>query len=446
MVEAKRIRIEARWIAPVAPQNLALEGHSLVLEGERILALGLSDEMQAAYPEAEALRLPSHLLTPGLVNAHTHAAMTLVRGFADDLPMMTWLKDAIWPLESRLASPEFVYDGTRLAALEMLSGGVTCAADSYYFPDASSRAFVEMKMRAQIGLMVIDSSNAWARDEEEHIHKALQTHDDLKHQTLLTTALAPHAPYSVTDKGFERVQTYAGELDVPVHLHLHETAEEVADAVKETGERPLARMQRLGLVSPSLQAVHATQLEEAEIALLAEAGAHIAHCPESNCKLASGVCPVPALLAAGVNVALGTDGAASNNDLDLLQEARTAAFLAKAGAGDATCLPAYQALELLTLGGARLLGLDGEIGSLEPGKKADLAATDLGGFRFLPVYDPVSQYIYAANGTDASHVWVDGRLLLEDGRLNHADTGEIVAKAGEWRQKTLAAGKKGSGK
>lgn len=430
----------------MAPRNLALEGHSLVLEGERILALGPDEAMQAAYPEAQVLRLPSHLLTPGLVNAHTHAAMTLVRGFADDLPMMAWLRNAIWPLESQLASPEFVYDGTRLAALEMLGGGVTCAADSYYFPDASSRAFVEMKMRAQIGMMVIDSGNAWARDEEEHIHKALQTHDDLKHQTLLTTALAPHAPYSVTDKGFERVQTYAGELDVPVHLHLHETAEEVADALRATGERPLARIKRLGLVSSSLQAVHATQLEAEEIALLAEAGAHIAHCPESNCKLASGLCPVPALLAAGVNVALGTDGAASNNDLDLLQEARTAAFLAKAGTGDASCLPAYQALEMLTLGGARLLGLDGEIGSLEPGKKADMAATDLGGFRFMPVYDPVSQYLYAANGTDASHVWVDGQLLLEEGRFTQADTEGIIAKAGVWRQKALAAGKVGGGK
>ena len=353
--------------------------------------------------------------------------------------MMRWLLDAIWPLEAQLASPEFVYDGTRLAALEMLRTGTTCAADSYYFPDASSRAFGEMKLRAQIGLMVINSSNAWARDEEEHLRKAVATHDALAHLPLLTTALAPHAPYSVTDQGFEKTQVYAEELDLPIHLHLHETAQEVEDAVREKGQRPLARLQGLGLASPRLQAVHCTQLLDEEIAALGEAGAQVAHCPESNLKLASGLCPVARLRAAGVNVALGTDGAASNNDLDLLAEGRTAALLAKAVAGDATSLSAYETLEALTLGGARFLGLDAEIGSLEPGKKADLAAVDLGGFRFMPLYDPVSQCIYAANGQDVSHVWVDGELLLNAGKFTRADAAEIVAKALAWREKVHAA-------
>ena len=430
--------VHAKWIAPVVPRQTLLEDHCLAVTDGTIAMLGTADEVQAAHPNLPEVRLDNHLLMPGIVNCHGHAAMTLLRGYVDDINMMRWLTDAIWPVEGKLVDADFVYDGTRLAAAEMLRTGTTCTADSYFFPEASGKAFEEMKMRAQVGLCVIKFSNAWARDEEDHIHKGLAWRDTAKNSPRITTAFAPHAPYSVTNEGFERVMMYAEELEMPIHLHLHETAQEVTDSVAEFGVSPVMRLKEIGVMSPGLQAVHATQLREDEIDVLAANGCHVIHCPESNLKLASGYCPVQALLNKGVNVALGTDGAASNNNLDMIEELRTATLLTKMNSGDAENFPAWAALEMLTIDGARCLGLESSIGSLEAGKQADMAAIDFSGLRFQPMYNPVSQLIYNATGQDTSHVWVGGDLLLEEGELVQADMPSILDATFKWQERIKA--------
>lgn len=421
----------------MVPEGTVLADHSLVISGERIAAVLPRDEAVSTYPDAPERRLEQHLVTPGFINVHGHAAMALLRGVADDREMMDWLTNWIWPIEGQLVDRRFVYDGTRQAAMEMLRTGTTCVADTYFFPEESSRAFTDMHMRAQVAMPVLQHGNAWARNEDDHIHLGLAFHDRIRNSPLITTAFAPHSPYSVTDTGFEKIRLYAEQLDLPVHLHLHETATEVNDAVNQSGVRPLARMLNLGMVSAALQAVHMTQLRQDEIELLATHGVQVAHCPESNMKLASGLCPVHELRRQGVNVALGTDGAASNNDLDLLLEARSASLLSKAISGDATSLGAHDMLRMMTLDGARFLGLDENLGSLEAGKLADITAIDLSDPVLQPLYNPVSQMIYAAGGRDVSHVWVGGELILEQRQFKRADVSAITAMTAEWQSKVM---------
>jgi 5-methylthioadenosine/S-adenosylhomocysteine deaminase len=424
--------LHARWVVPVQPAG-ALDHHSLAMRDGRIVAVLPTAEARATFRGAVELELPDHALIPGLVNAHTHAAMTLMRGLADDLPLMSWLNDHIWPAEARWVSPEFVRDGTRLAIAEMLRGGTTCFSDMYFFPDETARQAEHAGIRAVVGLILIDFPTAWAQDADEYLHKGLELHDRLRGNPLVTTAFAPHAPYTVSDGPLQKVAMYAEELDVPVHIHVHETADEVNGSLERHGERPLARLERLGLLSPRLVAVHMTQLTPAEIETVAAGGAHVVHCPESNLKLASGFCPVARLAAAGAGLALGTDGAASNNDLDMFSEMRTAALLAKAVAGDASALPAMQALEMATLGGARALGLDQVTGSLVAGKAADVVAVNLGDIETRPLYHPLSQLVYATGRDKVTDVWVAGRHLLNGRRLTTLDERELLATAAEWQ-------------
>jgi 5-methylthioadenosine/S-adenosylhomocysteine deaminase len=427
--------IHARWIIPVEPENTVFEHHSLVIHDGRITAILPTAEAKSAYQAHTEHRLDSHALIPGLVNVHTHAAMSLMRGMADDLPLMDWLQNHIWPAEAKWVSAEFVHDGSELAIAEMLKGGTTCFQEMYFFPDVVGRVANTAGIRACIGLIVIDFPTAWAKDADEYFRKGIAVHDQFRSNSLITTSFAPHAPYTVSDEPLNRIRTYAEELDIPVHMHVHETAFEVAQAEEQSGKRPIARLQELGLISPRLIAVHMTQLTDEEIALLAESGSHVAHCPESNLKLASGFCPVHKLMLAGVNVALGTDGAASNNDLDMFGEMQTAALLTKAVAGDATALSAAQALRMATLNGARALGLDQEVGSLQVGKAADIAAVDLGQLQTQPVYNPISQLVYAAGREQVTDVWVAGRHLLKQGQLTSLNEDEILAKAEDWRAK-----------
>ncbi len=430
--------ITPRWIVPVVPAGVILEHHSLVINQHSIIDLLPSAQAKARYAGAQETVLDQQLLMPGMVNAHGHAAMTLLRGYADDLEMMDWLTNNIWPVEGKLVDERFVLDGTRLAAAEMIRTGTTCAADTYFFPEAAAKGFLELKFRAQVGLPVLSFANAWAKDEDEHIHLGLAFRDSIKNKHLISTAFAPHSPYSVTDRGFEKVVLYAQQLELPIHLHLHETETEINDAVKTYGIRPIARMQQLGVISPALQAVHVTQLREDEITLFADNGVQVVHCPESNMKLASGFCPVDGLINRGVNVALGTDGAASNNDLDMVQEARSASFLAKAITRNPTTLHAHQLLHMMTLAGARFLGLDDKIGSLEKGKLADIVTFDLSRFALQPVYDPVSQIAYAATGQDVSHVWINGELLLDRGQFTECDITGILADTAVWQARIQA--------
>jgi 5-methylthioadenosine/S-adenosylhomocysteine deaminase len=430
--------IQARWVIPIEPEGVAHEHHAIAVRDGDIVEIGPAETLRSRYQARELVELPHHAVLPGFVNAHTHAAMTLLRGLADDLPLMEWLNQHIWPAEGKWVGPEFVRDGVSLAIAEMLRGGTTCFNDMYFFPEDAARVIKDSGMRACVGLILIDFPSAYASHADEYLSKGLRLHDDLRGHGLITVAFAPHAPYTVSDEPLARIRTLSDELDLPVHMHVHETQHEVEQALATDGRRPLARLQALGLVSPRLLAVHATQLLPTEIDLLAETGAHVIHCPESNLKLASGICPVTALLKAGVNVALGTDGAASNNDLDMLGELRTAALLAKGASGDATAVPAATALRMATLNGAKALGLDDRIGSLLPGKAADLIALDLSGVALQPVYDPISQIVYAATRDQVTDVWVAGRRLLHQRRLTTLDEPLLLSSAAAWRAKISA--------
>jgi 5-methylthioadenosine/S-adenosylhomocysteine deaminase len=430
--------IHARWVVPVEPDDRVAEHHSVAIAEGRIAGLLPTEQARREFNAREIVELGEHVLIPGLINAHTHAAMTLFRGLADDLPLMAWLTGHVWPAEAKWVSPEFVRDGVTHAIAEMLRGGTTCFNDMYFFPAATAHAAEALGMRAVVGLIALDFPSAYAQTADDYLHKGLQLHDELRHSLLVSTAFAPHAPYTVSDAPLEKIRMYADELDRPIHMHVHETAHEVEEATARFGVRPLERLARLGLLGPRLLAVHMTQLLDAEIETLARLNVNVIHCPESNLKLASGFCPVHKLMQAGVNVALGTDGAASNNDLDMLGEMRTAALLAKGVAADATALPAHAALRMATLNGARALGLEERIGSIVPGKAADLAAIDLSSLGTQPVYDPVSQLVYSATRDQVTDVWVDGKRLLAGRNLIHLNLGDLAQKAQAWRDKIAA--------
>ena len=427
--------IEARWIVPVAPHGVVLADHAVAVAADRIVAVLPIIEAQARYAPRERVQLPEHALIPGLVNAHVHNPMTLMRGLADDLPLMRWLQEHIWPAEAKAIGPEFVRDGIELAIAEMLRGGTTCCNENYFFPDVQAATYRRLGFRAMVGLPVIEFPSAWAATRDEYFDKGLAVHDEFRGEPLLGTSFAPHAPYTVSDESFERIHLLSDQLDLPVHLHLHETLHEVEDARRERGARPFARMQALGLVNERLIAVHMTQLTDAEIAACAEAGVAVVHCPESNLKLASGFCPAEKLRRAGVRLALGTDGCASNNDLDMFGEMRTAALLAKAVAEDASAFDAASTLHAATLGGAQALGWSDRIGSIEPGKQADFAAIRLDEIETQPMYDVVSQLVYAAGRQQVSDVWIAGVRKLRERVLSDLDVAELREKARRWRER-----------
>jgi len=429
--------LQPEWIVTVNSSFEVLQDYAVVIEDNRILSLTSVDEIGdlPLYEQAELISLPDCALLPGLVNSHTHASMSLFRGIADDLPLMEWLSEHIWPAEARWVDSEFAADGFKLAAAEMIRSGTTCLSDMFYFPDEIARCAQKIGMRSVVGLIVLDFPSPWAKTADEYLHKALAVHDEIREFSLVSSALAPHAPYTVSDESLRQIAMYSNELDVPVHMHLHETAAEVAEAQQNNGQRPLERLDQLNLLNSNLIAVHMTELDEFEIERVAEAGVNVAHCPESNLKLGSGICPLASLLDKGVNVCLGTDGAASNNDLDLLGEMRTAAMLAKGSSGNASACNARQAIEMATINGARALGMADRIGSIEAGKCADLIAINLASLNTQPLYEPVAQIVYAAASRQVSHVWIDGVAQLRDFELCNLDGDEIIARASSWARK-----------
>jgi 5-methylthioadenosine/S-adenosylhomocysteine deaminase len=431
--------ITARWIIPVEPERTVLEDHAIAVHKGRILEIIPQAIALTHYSANAIVDLPEHALIPGLINTHTHAAMSLFRGLADDLALMNWLTQHIWPAEQRWVSPDFVRDGTRHAIAEMIRGGTTCFNDMYFFPNQTAAVASEAGIRACVGLIVIDFPTAWASDTDAYFGKAAEVHDEYRQHPLIQTAFAPHAPYTVNDAALAKVAALAEELDLMIHMHVHETAHEVRTAYTDTGNSPLQRLQSLGLLSPRLQAVHMTQLTDREREQVAEHGVHVVHCPHSNMKLASGFCPIHALMQAGVNVALGTDGAASNNSLDMFAEMRSAALLAKAVSGDPTAVPAACALRMATLNGARALGIDALTGSLRTGKAADIVAVELGGLATQPIYDPISQLVYATNRDCVSDVWVAGQRLLQDHSLTTLDADPIKRRSTEWAMRIAEA-------
>ena len=431
-MQAPDFLILPRWILPVEPAGTVLEDHALAVRGERIAALLPGAEAKRRWPRARRIERPDHVVIPGLVNAHTHAGMTLLRGLADDLALEAWLENHIWPAETRHLSEDYVRAGTELALVEMVRSGTTCFADMYFFPDIGVEVARSRGVRMAVGLPMIDFPTSWARDRKASLRKNAELYGRYRGEPGISFTMAPHAPYSVDDSGLTMCAKLAEDRDIPIHIHVHETAGEITESLERHNCRPLARLDRLGLVNERLMAVHAARLEEGEITRLAERGCSVVHCPQSNLKLASGFAPVETLRAAGVNVALGTDSTASNNDLDLLEEMQTAALLAKGVSGDAEAVSAPAALEMATLAGARALGLDGEIGSLRPGKAADCVALDLSAAHTQPVYDPASLVAYSCKSSQITDVWVRGRPLMEAGTPGWDDEDRILAQAREW--------------
>ncbi len=433
--QAIDLLIFAKWILPIVPTGRVLDDCCVAVDKGLILGLHTHGEARERYRARETVELPEHALMPGLVNAHGHAAMSLLRGFADDLPLMTWLEGSIWPAESRWMSEEFVRDGADLALAEMLRSGTTCFSDMYFFPETTAAAAHRAGMRAQVNFPVLDFATAWGTGPDNYIHKGIELHDVYKSSHMISIGFGPHAPYTLSDEPLERIGILAEELQAPIQIHLHETVGEVADAIKATGLRPIERLNRLGVLSPLTQCVHMTQLTESDMDIIASSGASVIHCPTSNLKLASGLCPVQQLLERDIVVALGSDGAASNNDLDLFSEMRTAALVGKLAAGDASAVNAHTALHMATLGGARALGLDRDIGSLEAGKAADMIAIKLDQLESAPLYNLASQLVYTASGHKVTHSWVNGRALMRERQLLTLSQADILARVQQWQAK-----------
>ncbi len=424
--------LHARWVLPMAKAGQVLEHHSLVFKQNRIVELGTTAHIKSRYQAHQEFTLDSHVVLPGLINAHGHGPMSLLRGFADDLPLHTWLEQKIWPTEARWLNETFVADGSRLAMAEMLLAGTTSFSDMYFFPDQIARQASAIGIRVQLASPIFEHPTAWAHNADDYIAKATQLHDQYRNNDLISVVFGPHAPYTVSDASLVKAATLANELDLGVHIHMHENAREIQDAIKTNGLRPLERLQQLGLLNPRLQCIHMTQLLDAEISLLANHGVQVVHCPASNLKLASGFCRVADLLNAGVNVALGTDSCASNNNLDMFTEMRLAALLAKGVSNDASVLSAWQVLQMATINGARVLGLEEQIGTLEVGKIADLIAVNLDAPNTQPVYDVASTLVYSAHSAQVSHVWVHGKLLVEKGKLTGIDLDQLLQTSKQW--------------
>ena len=433
--------IHARWVIPVDHKQSVLEHHSIAITGGKITDILETEKAEKKYTAEHIRILDQHAIIPGLINAHAHSAMSLMRGVADDLPLMTWLEEHIWPAEAQCVNEQFVSDGTQLAIAEMIKSGTTTFADMYFFPNIVAKEARSAGMRASVGLIAIDFPTVWAQNADEYISKGVALHDEYKNDPLISTMFAPHAPYTVSDGPLEKIRSLAAELDIPTQMHVHETAGEVAMAEEQTGKRPLSRLYDMGLLTPEFMAVHMTELNDEEIKILKQTKTHVVHCPESNMKLASGICPTAKLLKSGINVALGTDGAASNNDLDMLGEMRSAALLAKVSSGDATALDAYSVLKMATLNGAKALGLDDVTGSLKKGKAADIAAINLNHLSTQPVYCPVSQIVYAASREQITDVWVNGKALLKDKQLTGFNEQHLLQAAQQWQSKVAAAQK-----
>lgn len=426
-----------RYLVPVRPRDLVLEEHAVLIDpgNGSVIEIGPKETLQNRHSGAEKVELHDHALLPGLVNMHTHSPMTLLRGYADDLKLDDWLKRHIWPAEARWADGEFVADGTRLAMVEMLRSGTTCFNENYFFPDRIAEAADQAGMRAIIGIPVIEFATAWAESTCQYIDKGLELEARYRDHELVGFSFAPHALYSVPHEAMRRVVQEANQRELRIHLHLLETAWEIEHARSQGFEHPLELARQLGMLGHRLLAVHMVHLSQQDRAMLAETGVNIVHCPHSNLKLASGICRTADLVGKGINVCVGTDGAAANNTLSMFDEIRTAALLAKGQSGDPEAIDAMTALEMATINGARALGLEHQIGSIEAGKQADMCAVNLHHARTQPTHDVISQLVYAAPGHQVTDVWVAGRRLLKNNELRTLDEDSILDTAAAWSER-----------
>lgn len=426
--------ITPKWILTLENDEL-LTSHSLVIEQNIIKDILPSEQAHLEYCDAQEYILENQLIMPGFINCHGHAAMSLFKGLADDLPLMTWLEEHIWPAEGQWVSPEFVADGTKLAIAEMLKSGTTSFSDMYFFPEVAAEVAAQYGIRGTFYGPILDFPTPYGSGPDEYIEKIIHAYDTFKHHPLIDIGFGPHAPYTVSDEPIKKVRSLADQLGMPIQIHLHETEFEVADAIEKTGKRPSERLRDLGFWGPDVQAVHVTQANEVDQHIFKEHSVHIIHCPESNLKLASGFCPVHELQTKHINVALGTDGAASNNDLDMQGEMHTAALLAKGVAQNASALPAIEAIKMATINGAKALGKENEIGSLKVGKQADIISFDFNTINCAPVYDPVSHLVYNSSASQVDHVWVAGKLQVQNKQLCHFNTSQLIEMAQGWADK-----------
>jgi len=432
--------IAPRWCIPVEPSNVVLNDHGVVVNDGRITDILPLEEARQKYQPSAFVEKSGHVLIPGFINVHTHAAMSLMRGMADDVSLDVWLRKGIWPAEERWVSAEMVRDGTELAIAEMIASGTTCFSDQYFFPEIVAETAVDVQMRAMVGTPIIEFPTAWAANAAEYMNKANDlVHDPYADHPLISTCFAPHSSNAMSDESFIELRVLADQLDVRTQIHLHQTTAEIGEALQRTGKRPFDRLHELGIVNASLLAVHAVHMSDSEIEVFAESGVSIAHCPRSNLKLGSGIAPVTRYRAAGINVAIGTDSAASNNTLDMLSEMRMAALLARGTSADASALSANEALRMATLDGAAALGLAHETGSIEAGKWADLACIDLSHINSQPVYDPLSQLVFTARADQVTDVWIAGKHQLDNGKLTHIDTENLLARSNEWRDRFVSS-------
>ena len=427
--------IHANTLITCEDNNQILTDHAIAVKDGKILAILPSKSAAEKYECANISHFNSHVILPGFINCHTHLAMNVFRGLADDLNLMDWLNNHIWPAEAEWVSPEMVYDGSQMAMAEMIRCGTTCFNDMYFFLHETATAAIEAGLRANIGITIIDIPTPWAKTTDEYFSKGRTFYDKYQKHPLVTPTMAPHSPYMVSLENLIRVNELAQELDLKINIHLHEDPAEIEQSMKLYNQRPLERLQAINMISDRLIAVHMTQINQADMNILSATRPNIVHCPESNMKLNSGQCPVQQLLNAGLNVSLATDGAASNNDLDMVGEMRSAALLGKITADDPRAANAETVLKMATLYGARTLGLDQVTGSLTPGKSADFIAINLDEIETQPLYHPISQIVYAASRHQVTDVWCAGKRLLKARELQTLDERELLNKAKTWRKK-----------
>ena len=429
------IIISASWIFTSNSADQLLSDYSIVIKGNQIIDLVHQSKVFDEYDAEEIYQLTDHILIPGLINTHTHAAMSLFKGFSDDLPLQDWLNNYIWPAEKKFVNSSFVKDGSMLALSEMIKAGVTTFNDMYFYPESTAEASIELGVRSNVGLVVLDFPTNYAADPEDYLVKGFEFRDRWRSEELITTSIAPHAPYSVSDEAFSLINTYSEELGINIHMHLHETQWEIEDSVKRYGITPVQRLNNLGIINPSLIAAHCVHLNDQDMATLAKNKVSIVHNPSSNMKLGSGIADVAKMIKQNLNISLGTDSSASNNRLDIMEEMRLAALLTKGKNKSPELLSATQAIKMATINGAKTLGLDSIIGSIEKNKIADLVAIDLNSIENQPIYNPLATLVYSSSKSDVSYVWINGKIKLKEKELVNLDQEKIIQMAKIWQKR-----------
>lgn len=427
--------IYADYVLPMDESLAVIKDGAIAVKGTKVLKVGTSQEIFKKYSPRAIINGSQHVVFPGLINTHTHAAMVYFRGIADDQPLKEWLENHIWPAENQWLSPEFISDAIELACLEMLKGGITTYNDMYFYEDAAGKATKRVGMRAVLGVGLLDFPTKSAGTTEEYFANAESFIKGWKGDNLITPCIAPHALYTCGPETLKRARKVADIYDIPIHIHLSETKWEAEEIMRRFGMSPVEYLESLGFLNERVLAAHCVWLTDLEIEILAKRRVGVSHCIESNLKLASGIAPVVRMLKAGVRVTFGTDGAGSNNDLNILSEMSTAAKLHKAVSGDPTALDAKTALLMATRWGAEVLGLGKVTGSIEEGKAADIVMADLNKPHLVPMYSIYSHIVYSMRPSDVEMVMVDGKIVVNDGKLTTTDESEILYKAKKWCEK-----------